>query len=92
MAAELRVRIDEDFNDEFKQLLLIAAKQVVEEVASREVRAKDWMSIKDVQSYMGVSANTVSSWIKRGLPCSVVGQKRFISKNNLDIFLANHEK
>jgi excisionase family DNA binding protein len=92
MAAELRVRLDEDFNDEFKQLLRAAAKEVVAEVVSQEARAKDWMSVKELQGYMNVSPNTVNSWIRNGMPVSIVGQKRFVKKSNLEKFLAEHEK
>lgn len=90
--AELRVKIDDAFNDEFKAMLRIAAKEVVEEVISQETRLKDWVTVKEIQEYFDVSPNTVAAWIRSGLPVSTVGQKRFVSKVNLSKFLADHEK
>jgi excisionase family DNA binding protein len=88
---DLKIPIPESVNDELKTWLRIAAKEVIEEVVAQETRMKDWMSVKEIQIYMNVSHNTVASWIRNGLPVSVVGQKRFISKKNLDSFLAKHQ-
>ena len=90
MAAELRVKLDDGFNDEFKQLLRIAAKEVIQEVITQETRAKDYMSAKEIQSYMGISPNTLAEWFRIGLPCSVIGSKRYVSKRHLDEFLEKH--
>ncbi|SFE36808.1 helix-turn-helix domain-containing protein [Trichococcus pasteurii] len=90
--AELRVKIDDAFNDEFKAMLRSAAKEVVEEVISQETRLKDWVTVKEIQEYFDVSPNTVAAWIRSGLAVSTVGQKRFVSKANLSKFLADHEK
>ena len=90
--AELKIPIPEAFNDELKQLLRTAAKEVIQEVVTQETRAKDYMSAKEVQSYMGISPNTLAEWIRLGLHCSVVGSKRYISKRHLDEFLEKHIK
>lgn len=90
--AKLEIPIPEAFNDELKAMLRTAAREVIEEVVTQETRAKDYMSAKEVQAYMGISPNTLSEWIRLGLPVSAVGQKRFISKANLSKFLADHEK
>lgn len=90
--AKLEIQIPEAFNDELKAMLRTAAREVIEEVVTQETRAKDYMSAKEVQAYMGISPNTLSEWIRLGLPVSAVGQKRIISKANLNKFLADHEK
>lgn len=90
--AELRVKIDDAFNDEFKAMLRSAAREVVEEVISQETRLKDWVTVKEIQEYFNVSPNTVAAWIRSGLPVSVVGSKRYISKRHLDEFLEKHIK
>ena len=90
--AELKIPIPEAFNDELKQLLRTAAKEVIQEVVTQETRAKDYMSAKEVQSYMGISPNTLAEWIRLGLAVSVVGSKRYISKKSLDEFLEKRIK
>lgn len=51
------------------------------------------MSAKELQTYMGISPNTLYEWERKyGLPVSVVGSKRYISKRHLDEFLEKHIK
>lgn len=88
--AELKIPIPEAFNDELKHLLRAAAKEVIQEVITQETRAKDYMSAKEIQSYMGISPNTLAEWFRIGLPCSVIGSKRYVSKRHLDEFLEKH--
>lgn len=90
--AEIKIPIPEAFNDELKQLLRAAAREVIQEVVTQETRAKDYMSARDLQNYMGISPNTLAEWIRLGLPVSVVGSKRYISKRHLDEFLEKHIK
>ena len=90
--ANLQIPIPETFNDELKAMLKSIAFEVIQEVANQSIKAKDWMSIKEVQAYMNVSPNTIKSWVRMGLPISEVGQKRYISKKNLDSFLERYEK
>ena len=90
--AELKIPIPEAFNDELKQLLRSAAREVIQEVVTQETRAKDYMSAKEVQTYMGISPNTLAEWIRLGLAVSVIGSKRYISKRHLDEFLEKHIK
>lgn len=90
--AKLEIPIPEAFNDELKQLLRSAAREVIQEVVTQETRAKDYMSARDLQNYMGISPNTLAEWIRLGLPVSVVGSKRYISKRHLDEFLEKHIK
>ena len=90
--AELKIPIPEAFNDELKQLLRSAAREVIQEVVTQETRAKDYMSARDLQKYMGISPNTLAEWIRLGLAVSVIASKRYISKRHLDEFLENHIK
>lgn len=90
--ANLQIPIPDTFNEELKILLRAAAREVIEEVVTQETRAKDYMSAKEVQTYMGISPNTLAEWIRLGLICSVVGSKRYISKRHLDEFLEKHIK
>ena len=85
--AEIKIPIPEAFNDELKQLLRAAAREVIQEVVTQETRAKDYMSAKEIQIYMGISPNTFSEWARMGLPVSVIGSKRYVSKRHLDEFL-----
>lgn len=90
--AKLEIPIPEAFNDELKSMLRAAAREVIQEVVTQETRAKDYMSAKEIQNYMGISPNTLAEWIRLGLPVSVIGSKRYISKRHLDEFLEKHIK
>jgi len=89
--AEIKIPIPEAFNDDLREMLRAAAREVIQEVVTQETRAKDYMSAKEVQAYMGISPNTLAEWIRLGLICSVVGSKRYISKKSLDEFLDKHK-
>ena len=90
--AKLEIPIPEAFNDELKSMLRAAAREVIQEVVTQETRAKDYMSAKEIQNYMGISPNTLAEWIRLGLAVSVIGSKRYISKRHLDEFLEKHIK
>ena len=85
--AEIKIPIPEAFNSELQEMLRAAAREVIQEVVTQETRAKDYMSAKEIQSYMGISPNTFSEWARMGLPVSVIGSKRYVSKRHLDEFL-----
>ena len=89
--AEIKIPIPEAFNDELKSMLRAAAREVIQEVVTQETRAKDYMSARDLQKYMGISPNTLAEWIRLGLPVSVIGSKRYISKKSLDEFIEKHK-
>ena len=91
--AEIKIPIPEAFNSELQEMLRAAAREVIQEVVTQETRAKDYMSAKEVQTYMGISPNTLYEWERKyGLPVSVIGSKRYISKRHLDEFLEKHIK
>ena len=90
--AEIKIPIPEAFNSELQEMLRAAAREVIQEVVTQETRARDYMSAKQIQNYMGISPNTLAEWIRLGLPVSVVGSKRYISKRHLDEFLEKHIK
>lgn len=89
--AEIKIPIPEAFNSELQEMLRAAAREVIQEVVTQETRAKDYMSAKEVQTYMGISPNTLAEWIRLGLAVSVIGSKRYISKKSLDEFLDKHK-
>jgi len=90
--AEIKIPIPEAFNDDLREMLRAAAREVIQETVKQEIKLKDWLSVQEVQELFDLSPNTVSAWFRQGLKVSVVGQKRYISKKNLDEFLANHQK
>lgn len=89
---ELKIPIPESFNDDLREMLRETAREVIRETMKHEIKLKDWLSVQEVQELFDLSPNTVSAWFRSGLPVSVVGQKRYVSKKNLDEFLANHQK
>ena len=90
--AEIKIPIPEAFNSELQEMLRAAAREVIQEVVTQETRAKDYMSAKEVQTYMGISPNTLYEWERKyGLPVSVIGSKRYISKKSLDEFIEKHK-
>ena len=89
--AEIKIPIPEAFNDELREMLRATAREVIQEVVAQETRAKDYMSARDLQNYMGISPNTLAEWIRLGLPVSVIGSKRYISKKSLDEFIEKHK-
>ena len=90
--AELKIPIPESFNDDLREMLRAAAREVIQETVKQEIKLKDWLSVQEVQALFDLSPNTFSAWVRGGLPVSYVGQKRYVSKKNLDEFLANHQK
>lgn len=91
--AELKIPIPESFNDELREMLRATAREVIQETMKQEFKLKDYISAKELQAYMGISPNTLYEWERKyGLPVSVVGSKRYISKRHLDEFLEQHIK
>lgn len=89
--AEIKIPIPESFNDELREMLRATAREVIQETMKQEFKLKDYISAKELQAYMGISPNTLAEWIRLGLPVSVIGSKRYISKKSLDEFIEKHK-
>lgn len=91
--ANLQIPLPDTFQDEFKTMLTIAAREAIATAKQQELNhGKDFMTITECGQYMNVSYGTLNMWIKQlGLKTIVVQGKTFISKQTLLEFLKNHE-
>lgn len=92
--ANISIPIPDTFQDDFKAMLSIAAKEAIAVAKQQELNhGKDFMNISECCSYMNISyATLIGVWVKQlGLKTIVVQGKTYISKQTLIEFLKDHE-
>lgn len=92
--ANISIPIPDTFQDDFKAMLSIAAKEAIAVAKQQELDyGKDFMNISECCSYMNISyATLIGVWVKQlGLKTIVVQGKTYICKQTLIEFLKDHE-
>lgn len=90
---ELKLDISSDFQDQIEKLFYKTAKEVITEVSKQEINSKDFLTFKEAAAYVGVSFNTLKTFITNyGLKTITIGGKKFIHKPTLVGFLKSFEK
>lgn len=67
------------------------AEKYQREFSERESQSKDYMNLKDVCAYIGVSYITLRKWMAAGLKCITIDGVKLIAKSTLIEFLKDHE-
>ncbi len=81
--------LSNEFSEVRKELTEIKKLLKSNEAYSENLKTYD---LADLQQGLNVSRRTISTWIKEGiLPCSKVGNKIWVSGEQLKNFLKNHE-
>lgn len=77
-----------EFSEVRKELTEIRELLKSSEACSKNLKTYD---LADLVQVLKVSRRTISTWIKEGiLPCSKVGNKIWVSGDQLNTFLENH--
>ena len=90
--AQLTIPLPDTLQDELKAMILNAAAQAIDEAVKRESNSKDWMTQKELASWLNVSYGTIQVWRGLGLKVAVVQGKTLISKAEANRFLLSFEK
>lgn len=90
--AELKIPLPDSLQDELKVMILNAASQAIAEAAKREGNAKDWMTQKELASWLNVSYGTIQVWRGLGLKVATIQGKTLVSKNEVNRFLESYEQ
>ena len=90
--AQLTIPLPDTLQDELKAMILNAAAQAIDEAVKRESNSKDWMTQKELSSWLNVSYGTIQVWRGLGLKVAVVQGKTLISKAEANRFLESFGK
>lgn len=82
-----QLELSEQASDLFIQKVVSEIKPALEVVA-KELKQKEWLSLEESCSYIGISRSTLRThFIERGLPVVKIQQVKRISKTDIDNFL-----
>lgn len=87
----IKLPVTEVVQEALKKVIISSVRDIVDELKESEVKAKDYMSLKEVQAYMGISFMTLQAWHNKGLKTITIEGKKFIKKETLWKFLQDHE-
>ena len=90
--AQLTIPLPDTLQDELKAMILNAAAQAIDEAVKRESNSKDWMTQKELASWLNVSYGTIQVWRGLGLKVAVVQGKTLKRKAEANRFLQSFEK
>ena len=89
---ELKIPLPDSIQNEIRVMICNAATQAIEEAVQRESMAKDWMSQKELSTWLKVSYGTIQVWRSLGLKISVVQGKTLVSKKEVNRFLESYQQ
>lgn len=90
---ELKLNISSEFEEQIEELFYRIAKEVISEVSKQEINSKDFLTFKEAAEYVGVSFNTLKTFItKYGLKTITIGGKKFIHKPTIVKFMKSFEQ
>ncbi|WP_028273898.1 helix-turn-helix domain-containing protein [Atopococcus tabaci] len=94
MAAELKVSVSDELQEQIETLLAESVQTILEEFQKREEPyvGREWLNMKEAAAWAGCSYGTLRRWESHGLKVSVVSGKRMISKTEITRFLKEHEQ
>ncbi|MDN6291464.1 MAG: helix-turn-helix domain-containing protein [Tetragenococcus halophilus] len=91
--AKLQLDVSKELEEQIQALFIKSAKEVLHELSKQEINSKDFLSYKEAALYIGVSFNTLKNFISDyGLKTISIGGKRFISKEEIVLFMKKYEK
>lgn len=83
------------------QLVALVTEQVLQELPkaleqkqiANDVKTERYMNQKQVCAYLNVSAHTINSYIKKGLPIDQIndGGRTYYDRGDVDDFMADHK-
>lgn len=86
--ANINIPIPETFQQEFTNMLTIAAKEAIAIAKQQEASyGKEWLKQKEVCEWLNISYGTLQLWRSKGLMCSVIEGITLISKKEINRFL-----
>ena len=89
----MNIPVPDSVQDELKAMFTSLAKEVIAEVAAKEMTAKDWLNLKEVQAYLGISFNTLKLYERKySFPIIEIEGKRFVSKDSLNQWMKSFER
>ncbi|SEI59074.1 Helix-turn-helix domain-containing protein [Alkalibacterium gilvum] len=91
--AKLHLDITSELEEELQELFIKSAKHVLAELSKQELHSKEFMNLQESAEFVGVSHNTLMSWIRDyDLSYIHIGGKKMIEKKELIEFLRSFKK
>lgn len=91
----LEVNFSEQLPKEFEKVLVEESRKTIQLILQQEKpwAFKDWLTLKEAQSYLGVSWQTLNQWRQQGLRVSEMSPRNiFVHKEELNRFIKEYER
>lgn len=91
----LEVNFSKELPKELEKILIEESRKTVQLLLQQETpwAFKDWLTLRDAQSYLGVSWQTLNQWRQLGLRVSEMSPRNiFVHKEELNRFIKEYER
>ncbi|WP_035053446.1 helix-turn-helix domain-containing protein [Carnobacterium pleistocenium] len=90
--ANLQIPVPDTFQDEFKAMLTIAAREAIAAAKQQEAcYGKEWLKQKEACEWLNISYGTIQLWKSKGLKIATVEGITLISKTEINRFLKENQ-
>ncbi|MFL2071994.1 helix-turn-helix domain-containing protein [Marinilactibacillus psychrotolerans] len=91
----LEINFSEQLPKALEQIIIEESRKAVQLLLQQETpwAFKDWLTLKDAQSYLGISWQTLNQWRQQGLRVSEMSPRNiFVHKEELNRFIKEYER
>lgn len=87
----LQLELPNEFYEELSESLKSIYRDAIEQARADATITKDYLTVPEVRSMLGMVHNTFKAQVEnKGIPIIKLGDKRYIKRTDLHMFMENH--
>lgn len=86
-----QVMLDAKQSDDLQRYIYDLTNDAVTRAVKDAGSDKEFLSQKEMSMWLGVSVNTLKSYVQKGMPIIVIGGRNFYSKKEVSSFLLRRQ-
>ncbi|WP_249338866.1 helix-turn-helix domain-containing protein [Vagococcus zengguangii] len=83
--------LDEKQSQDLQQYIYELTNEAVKKAVKDAGSDKEFLSQKEMALWLGISVNTLKTYVQKGLPIIVIGGRNFYSKKEVSKFLLRQQ-
>ncbi|EOH78408.1 MULTISPECIES: helix-turn-helix domain-containing protein [Enterococcaceae] len=87
-----QVMLNETQTKELQRYIFELTNEAVQQAIHNAGTDKEFLNQKEMSSWVGVSSNTLRSYVDEGMPMIVIGGRNLYSKKEVSKFLLSRQK
>lgn len=87
----LQLQLPPEFSEELNKSIRNIYSEAIKEAQRNAGINKEYLTIEEAMKLMGISRNTLTTWLENGLPKYKIDRKQYIKKSELYKFIDRHQ-